>query len=118
VLIPIEMSKDTPVLKTLSEINEKLVPETKENQVEIHLLFVGISLALVLIWCSVIGLCFWKKLSNYCRKENQNFIYDDAVPNEEYYYECPKCPIETKKSFFVKVLPNCNLSTLASRNAF
>jgi hypothetical protein len=114
VLRPTERCKDLPALKNLSESIEK-----KENQLEITLSVVGISIALVLIWCSVVGFCLCKKLSRKCRKENESSTYDDAMRSEDYYYEYENnCTESRKKPLFVRVLPNCNLSTVTSHNTF
>jgi hypothetical protein len=85
------------MLEAMSKIEEKTVTEVRDNTVEINLLIVGISLALTLIWCSVIGFYLWQKLANLCRKEKQNVIYDEVKPNEYYYYEYAKSPTENKK---------------------
>jgi hypothetical protein len=112
------MKKHFSMFKNMSEINEKFVPEITENQVEITLLVADIFLALVLLWCTVRGLCSWKKLSKKCRQANDNSIYDEIVRKEVYYHECPQSPTESNKTFLVKVFTNCNLLTLSSHISF
>jgi hypothetical protein len=85
------------MLEAMSKSEEKPLLEVRDNRVEINLLIVGISLALVLIWCSVIGFYLWQKLANGCRKENKNVIYDEVKPNEYYYYEHVKSPKGNRK---------------------
>jgi hypothetical protein len=97
VLKPTESCDDIQMLEAISKSEEKTLPEMREKRVEITLLIVGISLALILIWCSVIGFYLWQKLANGCRKEKKNVIYDEAKPNEYYYYEYAKSPTENKK---------------------
>jgi hypothetical protein len=97
VLKPIETCEDLQLLDSVSKSEEKSVPEMRDNKVEINLLIVGISLALTLIWCSVIGFYLWQKLANRCRKEKKNVIYDEFRPNEYYYYESAMSPTENRK---------------------
>jgi hypothetical protein len=94
VLKPTESCEDLDILDAISKSEEKTVTEKKDNRIEVDLLIVGVSLSLVLIWCSVIGLYLWQRLANRCRKEKENDIYDEAKPNYYYYYECAKSHTE------------------------
>jgi hypothetical protein len=52
-------------------------------------------------------------------KRKETLAYDDVLRNEDYYYEYAKDSTESrKKSLFVKVLPDCNSSTLTPHNKF
>jgi hypothetical protein len=90
VLKPTESCDDLQILDVMSKSEKKTVSDMKDNRIEIDLLIVGVSLSLVLIWCSVIGLYLWQKLANRCRKEPENDIYDEVKPNDYYYYEYAK----------------------------
>ncbi|XP_021940690.1 slit homolog 2 protein-like [Zootermopsis nevadensis] len=103
VLGPTERCKDLPLLKNLSKSNAELTSEKKETELEMILLVVGISIALLFLWCSLIGFCLWKKLSKWRLKGEKRFTYDDVMRNEDYYYEYGKHSAENrKKPVFVK----------------
>jgi hypothetical protein len=104
VLKPTEICQDLAILDSMSSSEETAVTDKKDNRIEVtnkkdnrievNLLIVGVSLSLVLIWCSVIGLYLWQKLASRCRKEKENDTYDEVKPNEYYYYECAKSHTE------------------------
>jgi hypothetical protein len=101
----------------LSTTDGATILERQQNKFEITLLIAGICVALILIWCSVVGLYVWNKLSNRCRKGRENSIYDEATPNEDYYYECIKSPTEkSKKIIFPKFFPRYKSSVTTPSN--
>jgi hypothetical protein len=85
------------VLNTTDDVT---IPDIQQDKFEITLLIAGICVALILIWCSVVVLYVWNKASNRCRRGKENTIYDEATPNEEYYYEYIKSPREKKENNF------------------
>lgn len=101
----------------LNKTDEETIPEIKQNKFEMTLLVAGISVALILIWCSVVGLYIWNKLSNRCRKRREDATYDEAAPNEDYYYEYMNTPTEKRKKIvFLKFFPRYKSSVNTSRN--
>jgi hypothetical protein len=81
----------------LNTTNDETIPEMKQNNFEITLLIAGMSAALILIWCSIVGLYIWNKLSHRSRNVRKEIIYDEATSNEDYYYEDMTCSTHTKK---------------------
>jgi hypothetical protein len=87
VLRSTESCKDLQILEASNKSEAKNSSEMRDNGIRVTLLIAGISLSLILIWCSVIGLYLWQKLAHHCRKQKESDIYDEIKPSEYYYYE-------------------------------
>ena len=108
--------KNVQIPYVLNTTDGATILEMQQNKFEITLLIAGICVALILIWCSVMGLYMWNKLSNRCRRARENTIYDEATPNEDYYYEYIKSPTQkSKKMIFPKLFSHCK-STVTTPN--
>jgi len=66
--------KNMQIPNVLNTTDGATMLEMQQNKYEITLLIAGICVALILIWCSVVGLYVWKKLSNLCRRGRKNSI--------------------------------------------
>ena len=66
--------KNMQIPKVLNTTDGATMLEMQQNKCEITLLIADICVALILIWCSVVGLYVWKKLSNLCRRGRENSI--------------------------------------------
>ena len=107
--------KNMQIPNVLNTTDGATILEMQQNRFEMTLLIAGICVALILIWCSVVGLYVWNKLSNRCRKGRENSIYDEATPNVDYYYEYIKSPTEkNKKITFPKFFPRKSSVTTTS----
>jgi len=83
----VDSCKNMQIPNVLNTTDDVTISEIQQNKFEVTLLIAGICVALILIWCSVVGLYVWNKVPNRCRRERENTIYDEATPNEDYYYE-------------------------------
>jgi len=98
-----DICKNIKIPNVLNTTDGATILEMQQNKFEITLLVAGICVALILIWRSVVGLYVWNELSNRCRRGRESAIYDDATPNEHYYYDYIKSPTEkSKKIIFPK----------------
>lgn len=112
-----ESCKNMQIPDVLNTTDDVTIPEIQQDKFEITLLIAGICVALILIWCSVVVLYVWNKVSNRCRRGKENTIYDEATPNEEYYYEYIKSPAEkSKKIIFPNFLSYCKPSVITPSN--
>lgn len=109
----VDNCKNMQIPNVLNTTDDVTTPEIQQNTFEITLLIAGICVALILIWCSVVGLYVWNKVSKRCRRGREDAIYDDATPNEDYYYAYIKSPTEKrKKIIFSKFFPQCTSSVI------
>jgi hypothetical protein len=75
--------KNMQIPNALNAADDVTMPEIQQNKFDTTLLIATVCVALILIWCSVVGLYVRNKVSNRCRRGKEDTIYDEATPNED-----------------------------------